>query len=115
MLQLNKDFKSDDREPYDATKFGIGDILDASFVWSAKIPKFFKVTRRTASTIWAVELEYKVTRHDGYGQNGCCIPLVNKVKNPSEVYSGRISRGRLKLDGCTAKLWDGEEVDFYTD
>lgn len=116
MLKINKDYKKpEDRDRWDATQFEVGDILDASFQYSAKIPKFFKITRRTASTIWAVEIGQKVTSHDGYGQNGYCVPVPDEIRNNGKVYSGRISKGRLKLDGCTAKLWDGKEVDFYTD
>ena len=103
-----------EREPYDATQFDVGDILDASFQYTAKIPHFYKVVRRTPSMIECVKLKQKNVTDDGYGQNGTCVPIENEIVNDKK-YKGRISRGRVKIDGCIAKLWDGEPVDFYTD
>ena len=119
MIRINKDFKrAEDYDSWDANFFEVGQILDASFVYSAKIPKFFKITRRTKSTIWAVEIGQKVVSHDGYGQNGEVMPIEDKIINNKEV-SGRIvqrnGKGYLKLNNSTAHVWDGEPVDFYTD
>ena len=41
--------------------------------------------------------------------------VVDSDPEHGKIYKGRISHGRLKLDGCIATLWDGEPVDFYTD
>lgn len=116
MLKINKNYKDPKKDEWDARTFEVGDILDASFVYSAKIPHFFKITRRTASTIWAVELGQKITRHDGYGQNGYCVPVEDEIKNNGKEVRGKINKNHyLKLNNSTAHLWDGEEVDFYTD
>ncbi len=115
MLKVNKDYKDVNRDPYDATQFAVGDILDASFQYTAKIPYFYKIVRRTAAMIECVKLGQKVVSDDGYGQNGTCVPVEDNVLENGKKYKGRISRGRVKLDGCLAKLWNGEPVDFYTD
>ena len=114
-IKVNKDFKDAERDPYDATQFTVGDILDASFQYTAKIPHFYKIVRRTNAMVFATKLSQKNVSDDGYGQNGTCVPVVDSDPEHGKIYKGRISRGRLKLDGCIAKLWNGEPVDFYTD
>ena len=119
-IKINKDFKDVERDPFDATQFTVGDILVASFQYSAKIPYFYKVVRKTKSMVFTIKLSKKNVSDDGYGQNGTCVPVVDSDPENGKIYKGRISTGRishnyLKLDGCLAKLWDGEPVDFYTD
>lgn len=114
-IKINKDFKDVERDPYNAEDFMVGDILDASFQYTAKIPHFYKVVRRTNAMIFTIRLNQKTVSHDGYGQNGTCVPVEDSDPENGKIYKGRISRGRLKLDGCLAKLWNGKPVDFYTD
>ena len=53
-IKINKDFKDAERDPYNAKDFMVGDILDASFQYTAKIPHFYKVVRRTPSMIFTI-------------------------------------------------------------
>lgn len=115
MLVINENLTEIKRDPYDANLFRVGDILDASFQYNAKIPEFFKVVRKTPSMIECVKLNKKNVTDDGYGQNGTCIPVLDEIVNENKKYKGRISKGRVKIDGCRAKLWNGQPVDFYTD
>lgn len=99
---------------WDARTFKPGDILDASYHYSAKIPYFYIVTRVSEHSIWARPLGKIVVRSDGYGQNGEVMP--DLAKKGDEVMA-RIRRGNYIEFGrcCTAHLWDGKPVDFYTD
>lgn len=100
-------------DSWDARTFKPGDILDASFHYSAKIPYFFIVTRVSKSSVWARRLGKVVVSHDGYGQNGYMMP--NLAERGAEVM-GRIRKGGyLKLNDCTAHVWNGKPVDFYSD
>ena len=117
MLNVNKNLKDlNERDPYDATKFLVGDIIDASFQYSARIVYFYEIVRITTSTIFCKRLKNKVVDHDGYGQNGTCVPIENEFES-EKVYSGRINKKSkyVKIDGCLARLWDGTPSDFYTD
>lgn len=101
-------------EKYDARNFKPGDILDASFQYSMKIPYFFIVTRNTGKTVFARKLGRVVKSSDSYGQSGTMVP--NLADKSEKEYSGRIRKGNyLTLDGNTAKLWDGEPVAFWGD
>lgn len=101
-------------EKYDARYFKPGDILDASFQYSMKIPYFFIVTRNTGKTVFARKLGRVVNSSDSYGQSGTMVP--NLADRSEKEYSGRIRKGNyLTLDENTAKLWDGEPVAFWGD
>ena len=54
-IKVNKDFKDAERDPYDATQFTVGDILDASFQYTSKIPHFYKIVRRTNAMVFAIK------------------------------------------------------------
>ena len=117
MLKVNKNYRDiEDRDPYDATKFLVGDIIEASFQYSARIVYFYEITRTTPSTIFCKRLKQKVVSDDGYGQNGTCVPIENEYDG-EKIYSGRINKKSkyVRINDCLAKLWNGEPVDFYTD
>ena len=99
---------------YNARTFKPGDILDASYHYSAKIPHFYIVTRVSEHSIWARPLGKVVVSHDGYGQNGEVMP--NLAEKGKEVMR-RIRKGGYVDFGqcCTACLWDGNPVSFYSD
>jgi hypothetical protein len=101
------------RNGWDARTFKPGDILDASFHYSMKIPYFYIVTRTSKSSIWVRKLGRVVVSHDGYGQNGYMMP---DLAERGDEEMGRIGKGGyLKLGGCTAHIWSGKPVDFYSD
>ena len=117
MLHVNKDYNSEDnRNRYNAHEFCVGDIIEASFQYSARIPQFFEIVRRTAATIYCKKLMKKSVSDDGYGQNGQCVPVRNKYAS-DKIYSGRINKksGYVRIDSCLASLWDGNPSDYYTD
>lgn len=99
---------------WDARNFKEGDVLDASFHYTAKFPYFYIVTRNTGKTVFARKLGRKIVSSDMYGQMGTMIPDENTQSD--KIYSGRILKGNyLKLDGNTAHKWDGQPVSFYGD
>lgn len=117
MLQVNKNYNADDkRDMYNANDFCVGDIIEASFQYSARIPYFYEIVRRTAATIYCKRLRNKSISDDGYGQNGSCVPIRNEYES-DKIYSGRINKktGRLRINDCLAYLWNGEPSDYYTD
>ena len=96
-------------DAWDAREFKVTDVLTTGH----SHPHFFIVTRRTASSIWAIRLGKTVVSHDGYGQNGYVVP--NLAERGREVM-GRIGKGGyVRLDGETAHVWSGRPVNFYTD
>ena len=102
------------KDTWDARTFKVGDILDASFQYTMKIPEFFIVTRNTGKTVYARKLGKVVVSHDGYGQSGTMVP--NLAERSEKEYVARIRKdGSIKLEGCFAYLWDGEPVDFWGD
>ena len=101
-------------DSYNARDFKVGDILDGSFHYTAKIPYFYKVVRRTPAMVFAVRLGKRVVSDDGYGQNGSVMP--NPTEVGEKIYKGRITKnGYLRLDDCLCSLWDGKPVDFWSD
>lgn len=101
-------------ETWDARTFKPGDILDASFHYSMKIPYFFIVTRNTGKTVFARKLGKVVKSADRWGQSGTMVP--NLADRSDKEYKGRINKNNyLSLDGNTAHVWDGHPVSFYGD
>lgn len=99
---------------WDASKFKVGDILDATFTYTAQIPHFYIVTRTSASSIWVKPLGKIVVSDDGYGQNGTVVPDKNRVGGNETI--ARIKKtGYVSINGNTARIWDGRPVMFYTD
>lgn len=89
--------------------FKVGDVLVTGF----SRPAFFIVSRRTASSVWAIKLGKAVVSHDGYGQNGYVVP--NLAERGREVM-GRIGKGGyVRMNGETAHVWSGRPVEFWTD
>jgi hypothetical protein len=95
----------------------VGDLITWAYSYSARIPKFGRIIRKTNSSVWIEELPRKVVSHDGYGQNGTCIADINGTpieKKKSFRFSKR--SGYLKIDGQLAYLHnDLKPEDFYTD
>lgn len=117
MIRINKntELSNQNVDPYDAANFTVGDILDASFHYSAKIPKFFKVIRRTPSMIHCIALSKKNVSSDAWGQYGECVPILDSDPENGKIYRGKITKHGVKIDGCSARIWSGKPVDFYTD
>lgn len=115
-LKVDKNYKNVKRDPYNASQFIVGDILEASFQYTARIPYFYEVVRRTAATIYCKRLKKKSVSDDGYGQNGSCMPIINEYDG-DKIYSGRINKRSkyVKINDCLASLWDGKPSDYYTD
>lgn len=94
---------------WDGRSFKVGDVLVTGF----SHPSFFIVSRRTASSVWAMKLGKVAVSDDGYGQSGRIMP--NLAARGKEVM-GRIGkRGYVKLNGDTAHVWSGRPVEFWTD
>lgn len=99
---------------YDARTFKVGEIIEASFSYSARFPHFFVITRNSGKTIWAKEIGKIVVSSDGYGQNGSVKP--NPEVIIGEEIMGRINKsGYAHLNGNLAYRWDGRPSDYYTD
>lgn len=98
----------------DASGFQPGDILDASFRYSACFPKFYVVVKTTGRTIFAEEIGQKIVTSDAYGQSGTVVPDVSKRSGKIEVARIRKS-GMIRLDGNYTYRWDGKPVAFYGD
>lgn len=99
---------------YDARTFKVGEIIEASFSYTARFPHFFVITRNSGKTIWAKEIGKVVISDDGYGQNGQVMP--NPARIIGEEIMGRIKKsGYVRLNNNLAYRWDGRPSDFYTD
>lgn len=99
---------------YDARTFKVGEIIEASFSYTARFPHFFVITRNSGNTIWAKEIGKIVVSDDGCGQNGQVMPNPEVIKG-SEIM-GRIKKGGyVRLNDNLAYRWDGRPSDFYTD
>lgn len=99
---------------YDARTFKVGEIIEASFSYTARFPHFFVITRNSGKSIWAKEIGKIVISDDGYGQNGQVVP--NTARVIGEEIMGRIDKkGYAKLNGNLACRWDGRPSDYYTD
>ena len=99
---------------YDARTFKVGEIIEASFSYTARYPHFFVITRNSGKTIWAREIGKIVVSDDGYGQNGSVMPNPDKVIG--EEIMGRIKKsGYARLNYNLACRWDGRPSDYYTD
>lgn len=100
--------------PTDARQFKPGDILDATFHYSAQIPKFYVVTRNTGKTIYAEEIGKRTVSCDRWGQNGQVVP--DPEKRTGRIESSRIRKGGyIRLNDSYTRIWGGRPVDFYTD
>lgn len=110
------DYEYDEkRDRYNAKEFKVGDILDASFQYTAKFARLYYVVRRTASSIWVVQLKTKVVNDDGYGQNGSVMPILELPENAKTIMGRITPRGSVKIDDSLASLWNGKPVDFWSD
>lgn len=99
---------------YDARTFKVGEIVEASFQYTARFPHFFIITRNSGKSIWAVEIGKRVVSDDGYGQNGTVMPDTSERRGKEVM--GRIGKnGYAMLKGNLAVRWDGRPSDFYTD
>ena len=99
---------------FDARTFNVGEIIEASFAYTARFPHFFVITRNSGKTIWAKEIGKIVVSDDGYGQNGSVMPNQDQVIG--EEIIGRIKKsGYVRLNGNLACRWDGRPSDYYTD
>ena len=101
---------------YNANNFQVGDIIEATFQYNSRHPAFYKVVRRTPSTIYTKALDTYVVSHDGYGQNGLMMPLCDTFAS-DKVFTSRINkkRGTIRIADCLGHIWDGEPSAFYTD
>lgn len=99
---------------YDARTFKVGEIIEASFSYTARFPHFFVITRNSGKTIWAKEIGKIVVSDDGYGQNGQVMPNPEVIKG-SEIMGRIDNKGYAKLNGNLAYRWDGRPSDYYTD
>ena len=99
---------------YDARTFKVGEIIEASFAYTARFPHFFVITRNSGKTIWAREIGKIVVSDDGYGQNGSVMPNPDRVVG--EEIMGRINKsGYVRLNDNLACRWNGRPSDYYTD
>lgn len=99
---------------YDARTFQVGEIVEASFSYSARFPHFFVITRNSGKSVWAIEVGKIVVSDDGYGQNGTVMPDTTERKDKEVM--GRIDKqGYVKLNGNLAYRWDGRPSAYYTD
>ena len=110
---MNQNYSCASNE-YDARTFKVGEIIEASFSYSARFPHFFVITRNSGKTIWAREIGKIVVSDDGYGQNGSVMPNPDRVVG--EEIMGRIKKnGYVRLNDNLACRWNGRPSDYYTD
>lgn len=107
-FKISKSTIRDGRKPDDANEFKVGDIIVTIYSYNDTcIPEFFKITRRTKSTIWFIELEHKYVK--GSMTYGECVAGENQVKDGTEMQA-RVRNGELKINKRYAYLWDGEPM-----
>ena len=101
----------------DARNYKPGDILNATFHYSAQTPEFYVVVRNTGKTVFAEKLEKMYHAYDRYGQEGVAVPDVKKRTGEVESSRIRISEGRgyIRLNDSYTRLWDGRPVEYYGD
>lgn len=99
---------------FDARTFKVGEIIEASFAYTARFPHFFVITRNSGKTIWAKEIGTIILSDDRYGQNGTVIP--NPKRIVGKEIMGRIKKsGYVRLNDNLACRWDGRPSCYYTD
>lgn len=91
----------------------VGDILCRSWGYSMTIVDFYRVTKRTKSSIQIEELEYEIV--DGNGMQGSCVPI-NVVKPNSKIEKKNyriLDYGPVcKIDSHGAYYWSGTPKAF---
>ena len=100
---------------YNAHDWNVGDIIDGTFCYTASIPHFFIVTRKSSSCVWLVSIGKNRHARDSYGQEGVCTPDMTSERGKEKLH--RITKcGYVMIDRYTvAKKWDGRPVEFYGD
>lgn len=121
-FKINKETKlesskyKDNSEPATIDNVVEGTLLTYAFSYSARIPKFARVVKRTNSSVKIELLEKQIVDDDGYGQNGTCIANLNgKTEAVNKSFRFKRANGRLYIDNCPAYIYRGYPEDFYTD
>ena len=100
---------------YNAHDWKVGDIIDGTFRYSAAIPAFFIVSRKSEKCVWLISLGKVSYARDQYGQEGKCMP--NLAERGTKEKMHRITKGGyVRIDSyTTGKKWDGQPVEYYGD
>lgn len=98
-------YQNQDQE--DPSTWSIGNILCAVFGSTIYRPRFYKIIRRTSKSFVCVQLEGHVV--SGSKSSQWQEVATDKLVDNTE-YIARIIKGRVKLDGETLSLWDGNPL-----
>ena len=99
---------------YNAHKWEVGDIIDGTFYYSAAIPRFYIVSRKSEKCVWLISLGKVSYARDCYGQEGQCMP--NLAERGREKLHRITKGGYVRIDSyTTGKKWDGQPVEYYGD
>lgn len=110
-FKISKSTIRDGRKPDDANEFKVGDIIVTIYSYNDTcIPEFFKITRRTKSTIWCIELKHKYVK--GSATYGECVPDEEQVIKDGTEIRGSVRNGELKINKRYAYLWNGEPMQI---
>lgn len=92
----------------DPTTWEVGDILAGTFGYSMTLPRFFKITRKSASQFTCIRLKGKIV--SGH-RNGQWEEIASDEPYDDKEYKARITkRNTLHIDNVYVKLWDGEAL-----
>lgn len=94
----------------------VGTVITYAYWYSARIPKFARVTKRTPCGVQIETLEKEIVTDDGFGQNGSCIPKLDGPTHPVHgSFRFKKKSGNLVIDGCYAYIYEGNAEDFWSD
>lgn len=98
--------------------FHIDDILVSSYGYNCTLVSFYRVLRVTKASVVLQEIKWKFAEHDGYGQVGKVVPVIEQVTLNSPI----TRRFKKTYDGNNfyvaiskyeyAYLWDGQPVYY---
>ena len=93
----------------------VGTIVVYAYSYNARHPQFCRVIRKTHKSVQVEYLAKTIVSHDGYGQNGTCIPNENEVSHTDPKLHRFTKNGFLKINDRLCWIYEGEPEDFYTD
>lgn len=84
---------------YNAHKWKVGDIIDGTFRYSACIPHFYIVSRKSEKCVWLISLGKVSYARYCYGQEGQCMP--NLAERGREKLHRITKGGYVRIDSYT--------------
>lgn len=101
------------KETATVDKVEVGTVLTYALSYSARIPVFVRVIKRTRCTFQVEELKQIIVSDDGYGQNGTCIAdlespgIIDKKRHRFNI------NGNVYIDNHICYIYNGTPEHFY--